>query len=480
MPPMRHEIATVLLAPILVRQGRQVRRRVLILPEPSGARQGRLGQGPLLRVLIIGDSAGAGVGASTQDEALSGRLTTALAVSHTVKWRLVARSGATVDGIIRRLNRLPDEPRDWVVVSLGVNDVIARKSMAAWRDSLEQLRALLHRKFNQPRILFSGLPPLHLFPALPEPLRWYLGARARDFDKALAVWAAGQPDCERLATDFSRDPNLMASDGFHPGPGLYKLWGQAAADHILARAEAPVAAGWCARCGTEHRLEQGPALAPARQLQRDLERYKRIDFDAATPDPRLATDYLYGPACGQMFGVLVGEDPQGRKVVLRAFSCQYNGIWEVEGWAPPLFPVEAYEEIMVPGDRQVKALGRQLASLPAASEEALVLKQQRRELSRDLMKELHALYEVRNFNGESRSLAEFFTHARGIPTGAGDCCAPKLLNQAAQLRLRPLGLAEFYWGRTNRSGTRKHAEFYGSCADRCQPMLGFMLCGAQP
>ena len=248
---------------------------------------------------------------------------------------------------------------------------------------------------------------------------------------------------------------------------------------ILAQAEAPVSVGWCEQCQTEHRLAQGPALAYAQHLRRDLEQHKRIDFDVANPDPRLATDYLFGPALGQMFGVLVGEDLQGKTVVLRAFSCQYNGIWQVEGWAPPLFPLVTYKKIMVPGDRQLKDLGKQLTALSPASDEAQDLKRQRKQLSQELMKKLHALYKVWNFKGETRSLAEFFTHARGIPTGAGDCCAPKLLNQAAQMKLRPLGLAEFYWGKANRSGTRQHEEFYGSCADKCQPMLGFMLCGAK-
>jgi tRNA pseudouridine32 synthase/23S rRNA pseudouridine746 synthase len=61
--------------------------------------------------------------------------------------------------------------------------------------------------------------------------------------------------------------------------------------------------------------------------------------------------------------------------------------------------------------------------------------------------------------------------------GVGECCAPKLLNYAALNGLKPLGLSEFYWGKENKSGTRKHGEFYPACAEKCQPILGFMLCG---
>ena len=66
-----------------------------------------------------------------------------------------------------------------------------------------------------------------------------------------------------------------------------------------------------------------------------------------------------------------------------------------------------------------------------------------------------------------------------MPTGTGECCAPKLLHHAATHGLTPLGLAEFYVGRTNRSGTRRHGEFYAPCAEKCAPILGFLLCGVE-
>ncbi len=474
---MRHELSTILLGPLLLRQGRQVRQRVALLPEPDGERQGVAGEGPPLRVLIIGDSAGAGVGAATQTEALSGRMVAELAGQYKVHWQLMARSGATLAQTVRRLRRLDAEPWDWVVVSLGVNDVVARTTLDVWRQGLSGLRDLLREKFQQPRILFSGLPPMHLFPALPQPLRWYLGARARDFDAALAAWADSHADCVRLATDFSHDPALMARDGFHPGPGLYRLWGQAVASQIKRHQTDPIVGGRCERCRAEHRLAAGVAREQALLLMRELDDRGRIDVGAEAADPRFSTDYLFGEARGQMFGVLVGEDAAGGRVVLRAFSGQYNGVWEVPGWVPPLFSVAAHDRIMIPGDHRLKLLDRRISDRTPDAETTRQLRQERKRLSQLLMKDLHALYEVRSFNGETRPLSAFFAHARGIPAGAGDCCAPKLLNEALRLGLRPLGLAEFYWGRPNRSGSREHGRFYGSCADKCGPLLGFMLCG---
>ena len=59
----------------------------------------------------------------------------------------------------------------------------------------------------------------------------------------------------------------------------------------------------------------------------------------------------------------------------------------------------------------------------------------------------------------------------------GECCAPKLLNHAALNGLKPLSMAEFYWGSGPQVGSRISGEFYESCEARCQPILGYMLCG---
>jgi hypothetical protein len=95
------------------------------------------------------------------------------------------------------------------------------------------------------------------------------------------------------------------------------------------------------------------------------------------------------------------------------------------------------------------------------------------------MQEIHAMYRLPNFRGQVVPLP-LAVHPEGnAPTGTGDCCAPKLLGYAAAHNLTPLGLAEFYFGRTNRSGTREHGRFYPSCLDKCGRILGFMLCGLE-
>ncbi len=72
------------------------------------------------------------------------------------------------------------------------------------------------------------------------------------------------------------------------------------------------------------------------------------------------------------------------------------------------------------------------------------LKQQRKELSRQLQTQMHAAYSLMNFFGRSLSLQQLMPS--GLPTGTGDCCAPKLLHYAATNNLKPLAMAEFWWG----------------------------------
>ena len=104
------------------------------------------------------------------------------------------------------------------------------------------------------------------------------------------------------------------------------------------------------------------------------------------------------------------------------------------------------------------------------------LKQRRKALSRQLQAQMQASYWLTNFAGESLPLQELMPSG-SMPTGTGDCCAPKLLHYAATHSLKPLAMAEFWWGSPSIKGDKVQGEFYQACADRCQPLMGFLLSG---
>ena len=229
---VRHLFATAALGPLLLLQGHHVRRVTPRLPEPAGPRSGRAGDGGPLRLLVAGDSAAAGVGAATQDEALAGRLVAELSAHRALDWRLEARTGYTTADAHAHLAALPEDRFDVVVLSLGVNDVTRGIGRAGWLAHQSALAELLQARFGPRALLFTALPPMHLFPALPQPLRWYLGARARDFNAALADWLPRHQGCHLVAPDFQPDPGHIASDGFHPGPAAYRAWATRVAHDI--------------------------------------------------------------------------------------------------------------------------------------------------------------------------------------------------------------------------------------------------------
>jgi tRNA pseudouridine32 synthase/23S rRNA pseudouridine746 synthase len=84
-----------------------------------------------------------------------------------------------------------------------------------------------------------------------------------------------------------------------------------------------------------------------------------------------------------------------------------------------------------------------------------------------------------NYSGRKKSLTEIFSNSprEKIPMGSGHCAAPKLLQFAYQKKLKPLALAEFWWGKSPAAEIRTHKNIYPACNSRCKPILTFMLEG---
>ncbi len=224
--------ARVALLPLLVAQALQVRGRALKLPEAAGPRSGTTGEGPELRLLILGDSSAAGVGAPHQDLALTGQLLKRLAPANQVTWRLEATTGHTTRDALRRLDTLGPQQFDVAVVALGVNDVTRAVPLEVWLRRQRRLIARLQDTFGVQQICLSGLPPMGEFPLLPHPLRWVLGRQAQRFDRHLRAHVADLDGVSVTPLTFDLSVDHMAEDGFHPGPEVYSAWADLLIPHI--------------------------------------------------------------------------------------------------------------------------------------------------------------------------------------------------------------------------------------------------------
>ncbi|HIL41535.1 MAG TPA: RluA family pseudouridine synthase [Methylococcales bacterium] len=113
--------------------------------------------------------------------------------------------------------------------------------------------------------------------------------------------------------------------------------------------------------------------------------------------------------------------------------------------------------------------------------EISALKMRRRHSSNSLHKLLFDHYRFLNKDGVYKNLRDIFnTTPQNIPpAGAGECAAPKLLQYAFQHDLKPLAMAEFWWGQSPKSEIRKHKNFYPACLGKCRPILLHMLDGIE-
>ena len=107
------------------------------------------------------------------------------------------------------------------------------------------------------------------------------------------------------------------------------------------------------------------------------------------------------------------------------------------------------------------------------------IKKKRKQLSTKLQKKLFKQYHLLNSAGVEKDVIELFKDSlyQIPPAGTGDCAAPKLLQYAFKQNMKPLAMAEFWWGQAPKSEIRQHKNFYGACSGKCQPILAHMLDG---
>lgn len=231
------ELIALPLLPFLIAQGRHTRRVTPRLPEAAGPTNGLAGgdySGAALSLLTVGESPVAGVGVTTHEDAITGQLARALAsrLRRPVSWRACGKNGVTArEGLEQVLPQVPAQPVDLALVAFGVNDTTAFRPVSRWCEDLHDVLSALDARCQPKLVLLSGVPPIAHFPALPQPLRWVMGLKARTLDMAACALASARQRTVHvpLALD-TRDVTMMAADGYHPSERGCTAWAGLLAD----------------------------------------------------------------------------------------------------------------------------------------------------------------------------------------------------------------------------------------------------------
>lgn len=196
---------------------------------------------------------------------------------------------------------------------------------------------------------------------------------------------------------------------------------------------------------------------------------------------------------GKMFGVLVCRDDNDRRVagdvdvdhnglvVLRAFSAMLDGSYRHEGFVEPIYEVQSEEVIGTDREdsrRKQQWIFSQYRMLNARGEEKDLM-----EIFRDVPPILTIEeYFNRKFTQKGQTpMCKFSDKEEGYtilpPAGAGECCAPKLLQAAYRRGLRPVCMAEFWMGASPKDELRIEGQYYPACTGKCKPILAHTLIG---
>lgn len=210
--------------PWVLPQAIWVRRQTPRFRGPSGELRGEVGEQARQRIVGIGDSIIAGVGAQASEETITAQLALCWhqSTGTPVEWVAHGKIGARTARIKRLAESLEQDERvSLVLISAGVNDITGLTAVDAWLADLESLVTILEQRYSQARLVLLGIPPLDVFPALPMPLRQVLGSRARYYDESARRYASTRTGLSYAAIESRPKPAEFAADGFHPSATSY-------------------------------------------------------------------------------------------------------------------------------------------------------------------------------------------------------------------------------------------------------------------
>ncbi len=219
-------ILSIPLLVLILPQALYVKRTTKRLMEATGPRHGKtLGKAPAIRLLHVGESTVAGVGVSDLEQGFTANLASSMnqICQQQVQWQILG---------VNQLQQETLNECDIALVTMGVNDTTKFTSLNTWRD---QIRLTINQllTLTQGPIIFTQVPAMAQFPALPAPLKYLLGLRAKLLDLELQRVCKHHDRAQYVSSKPSIEPHLMAEDGYHPSEQGYQEWAKSIGPSIL-------------------------------------------------------------------------------------------------------------------------------------------------------------------------------------------------------------------------------------------------------
>jgi len=218
-------------SPFLFLLGQHTRRKVGLLPDAAGEKNGVAGDGdPAAKLFVIGESTVAGLGARTHAQGLAGRFAEQLSgrIGKAVSWSVVGRNGVTAKRTIDELvPMMLDGKFDYILVGLGGNDVMKLSSPRKWRRDMIQLLAILREKNPDAVIFITNCPMIKYSPVIPHPIKFLLWELSKLHDANIREFTTGMTRVFYYHQPTDITVEGFFADGIHPSEQGYSDWSAA-------------------------------------------------------------------------------------------------------------------------------------------------------------------------------------------------------------------------------------------------------------
>lgn len=243
-------ILSVPLLPILYFQGKQIRKKVPVLPEavnPFGISNPEKKNN--INIMCIGESTIAGVGAKFHKDAFAGSFAKELSdqLQKSVTWKVYAKSGYTVKKIATKIiPTITEVKNDLIIIGIGGNEAFTLNSPKNFKKEIQLLINLLKNKYPETPIAFTNMPPIKGFPAFTKSIKFVIGNLVEILGRTLQKIAKEHDNVfynEEIITlekwkkrnKLKGDVSLFFSDGVHPSTLTYQVWGKEMANFVLQK-----------------------------------------------------------------------------------------------------------------------------------------------------------------------------------------------------------------------------------------------------